>query len=103
MASIAVSAGSTSALSGSALRIVTRDITLSSSYTTGGEAVSAAQVGLGGITAAVATIKAPAGSTTEVYYDTSTGKLKCYTATAEVANAVNLSALVCEVVFFGKD
>lgn len=88
---------------GNALRVSVKDITFSSSYASGGEAISAAQISLGRIFCAIATIKANAGSVVDVYYNGSTGKLQAFTASGEVAAATNLSGLTCEVVFFGAD
>lgn len=78
-----------------------RPVTFSSSYTTGGEAVSAGSVGLGAIYGAIATVTTPAASVVEVFFNRTTGKLVALTAAGEVANATNLSSLVCEVFFIG--
>lgn len=104
MATVAPSTAVTNQIVGPALRISVRDVTLSSSYTTGGEAITAAQFGIGAIFFCVCTVKTPAAtSCTEVLYDASTGKIKCNGPTGEVANTTNLSALVVEVVAFGRD
>lgn len=81
-----------------------------SSYPTGGTAVTPQQLGLP-VTVlftqseAIATTGANNGASS-FYYNTSTGKLQCFTTGAtgafnEVANAVNLSGLTIQILAFG--
>jgi hypothetical protein len=102
MATIAGSATAPSFLPAAALSLKTLDVTLSASYPTGGETVALTALGMTQVYFAHGTIKTPAGSVTGVWYDPSTNKLKAFTAAGEVANATNLSALVAEVVFYGR-
>jgi hypothetical protein len=84
-------------------RVTVTDVTFDSSYPTGGESVTAADLGLTSVTFAITSIKtAGTGSVTEAFYVTSTGLLKAYTAAAEVANATDLSAVTAQIVAFGK-
>ena len=75
-------------------RVTVSTIALDSVYPTGGEAISAADLGLTVVDWAVATVKSAATSTvnvTAVHYETSTNKLLCYDETpAQVANAADL-------------
>lgn len=101
MATVASQAGA-GTLSPSAAKFTTKLVTFSNSYTTGGEAVTAADAGLTTIFAAVATsTTATAGAVADVWYDRANSKLKALTTTAEVANATNLSGVVVEVLFIG--
>lgn len=88
--------------SASAMRFTSRTVTFSSSYTTGGEAITAGQCGLASLFAAVPMITTPAaGAAVEVSYNRATGKLQAFTSTAEVGAGTNLSALVCDVLCLG--
>lgn len=89
-------------VSSSAVKFTVRLATFSASYTTGGEAITAASCGLATLFAVLPMITTPAaGAVTEVSYNRATGKLQAFTATAEVANATNLSALTCDLVCIG--
>lgn len=102
MATVGSPSGRPTTFAGAGLRGTRRPITFSASYTTGGEAVTAAQVGLNSILFAVATPStASAGAVANVVWDQANGKLKALTTTAEVANTTNLSGVTCEVLFFG--
>lgn len=85
------------------VRTAALDVTFSSSYPTGGEALTAAQFGLQNVYFAIATVKtAGTGSVTAAYYDIANAKLKAFVAAAEVTNATNISAVTVQVVAFGK-
>lgn len=74
------------------------------SYVTGGYAVSAAQLGLGAVNFAIATaggVQAAASTAVQWVYNLTTGKLQAFTATGEVANAVNLTNQTVLVLAFG--
>lgn len=75
-------------------------ITFDDSYPTGGEAFTAADLGLTFLDHLVITDK---GGAAVVAWISSTGKLKAYVRTTgvEVANAVDLSALVISVLAIG--
>ncbi|QEC49229.1 hypothetical protein FSW04_17680 [Baekduia soli] len=83
-------------------RFVVAEVVFSSSYTTGGEPLTLAQLGLESAPAfVISSIKvAGAGAATEVYFDVPSLKLLAYTATAEVANATNLSGVTVQLVAF---
>lgn len=100
MATIATTGAGT--LSPSAAKFTVKLVTFSSSYATGGEAVTAADAGLQAIFAAVATsTTATAGAVAEVWYDRANSKLKAFTTTAEVGAGTNLSGVAVEVLFIG--
>jgi len=83
-------------------KLTVRDVVFDSGYPTGGEPLTAADLGLSQVIAACATVKvAGTGSVTAVYYDIPTAKLLAYTAAAE-AGAVDLSAVTAQVLAFGK-
>lgn len=85
------------------LRITTREVTFDSSYPTGGEPLTAANLGLTYVSTAIATLKTAAtGSVTQVWYDIANAKLKAYTAAAEVADTTNIASVVAQVVAIGK-
>lgn len=74
-----------------------------SSYATGGEILTASDLGLTTVLFASATIKvAGTGSVTSVFYDVANGKLLAYAAAAQIANAVDLSAVTAQVVAYGS-
>jgi uncharacterized membrane protein YfbV (UPF0208 family) len=80
-----------------------RKFTFSNSYLAGGEAITPAQFGLSRIFYAVAVAStATAGAVANIRYDPATGKLAALTTTAEVANAVDLSGVSCDVMVWGK-
>lgn len=83
------------------------DITFASgTYATGGDAVTAATLGLDRVHAAIATVKLSATTTVNVanvYYNKDTAKLLVYDETpAEVANAADLAGLVVQIIAWGK-
>lgn len=87
------------------LKVTVTDVTFDSAYPSGGEAVTAADLGLHNVYFGVANIKttAAAGNTVDVYVDPQTDGsvlLKANAAAAEVG-AVDLSTLVVQVVAFG--
>lgn len=79
------------------------DCTFDSSYTTNGLAVTAANLGLNKIHEVVlCSVKTPSpGAAANIFFDDVNSKLKAFTTTAEVANAVDLSALVVRVIARG--
>lgn len=85
---------------GSRKRTVT-DVTFDNSYPTGGEPVTAAQLGaLQRVDSAICQIKAVGGTVnvTSVFYDEANDKLVAYDETpAEVADQADLSTLVVRV------
>lgn len=85
------------------VRMTIRDITFDDSYPTGGESVSASDLGLQNVLAAIPVVRtAGTGSVTAVQYDVENGKLLAYTAAAQVANTTDLSAVTVRVIAFGK-
>lgn len=89
------------AISPAAAKITSRLVTFSASYTTGGEAITAAQCGLVSLFAVLPTITAVAGSVSEVAYNRATGKLQAFTTAGEVANTTNLGSLTCDLLCLG--
>ncbi len=85
---------------------VTDFVWASGTYATGGEAITAATLGLNRVHAAIATVKLAATTTVNVanvYYNISTGKLLAYDETpAEVANAADLVGLQVQVIAWGR-
>jgi hypothetical protein len=85
------------------LRCTVRDVVLDDSYPTGGESLTAADLGMSVVSFAIATVKvAGTGSVTAVHYDVATSKLLAYTAAAQVGNTVDVSAVTVQVIAFGK-
>lgn len=85
------------------LRSSGMDYVFSTSYATGGEAITPAQFGLQTIAFADASVKvAGTGSVTAVHYNVPTGKLLAYTAAAQVANTTDLSGVTIRIVAYGK-
>jgi hypothetical protein len=85
-------------------RVKVRDITFDSSYPTGGESVTASDVGLKKVLYAIPTVQAVGGTqnVANVYYDPTNAVLKVFDETpAEAGNGQDLSTLVVRVVFFG--
>ena len=82
-------------------KVTITDVALDSSYPTGGESVSASDLGLVKVESADATLKSAATTTVNianVYYDESTSKLLVYDETpAQVANAADLAGAVVRV------
>lgn len=86
-------------------RVVIKDITLDTSYPTGGYSLTAADLGLTRVLFAVATVKAVSGTTdiTQVQYDLTNSKLQVFDQTpAEIANATSLASDVVRVIAWGK-
>jgi hypothetical protein len=84
-------------------RYTVTDVLFDSSYPTGGEPLTASDLGLTTVAWAVSSIKtAGTGSVTDVFYDITNSKLKAYAAAAEIANTTDLSAVSAQVVAFGK-
>jgi hypothetical protein len=76
---------------------------MDSSYATGGEALPVSAFGLSTIDFAIAKVGvAGTGAVTAAAYNPSTALLKCYTASAEVANTTDLSAVTIRILAFGK-
>lgn len=88
-------------LSPSAAKLTFVSWAFSASYTTGGEAITAAQCGLSTLFAVVPTITGVAGSATEVTYNRSTAKLQAFGTAGEIAAATNLAALTCDLLCIG--
>ena len=84
-------------------RYTVTDVVFDSSYPTGGEPLTAADLGLTSVSFAISSVKtAGTGSVTDVFYDIANAKLKAYAAAAEIANATDISAVAAQVVAFGK-
>lgn len=87
-------------------KVTVTDVALDSSYPTGGEAVTAANLGLTRVDFAIATVKSAATTTVNVanvHYDKDTGKLLIYDESpAEVANAADINGLVVQVIAWGR-
>lgn len=81
------------------------DVTFDNSYPTGGEAVTAANLGLNNVYRADAFVKSATGGGVNVanaFYNESTQKILVYDETpAEAANTADLSNLVVRVVAYG--
>jgi hypothetical protein len=80
-------------------------VTMDSSYATGGESLTAKELGLRYVNFAIPTVSAVGGTVNvaQAYYDKSTEKLKLFDETpAEVANAADVSGIKIQVVAFGK-
>lgn len=81
------------------------DVVFSSSYATGGEALTLATLGWAAadVAFALAVVKvAGANGPVHVFYDIGTEKLLAYSATAQVANATDLSAVTARVHVFAR-
>lgn len=87
-----------------ALRMTITDVALDSSYPSGGEPLTAANLGLAEVFVAIPTLKTAATSTvnqTQAYYDVANSKLVVYDETpAEVTG--DLDGIVYRVVAFGR-
>jgi hypothetical protein len=85
------------------MRVTVRDIQFDNNYPTGGEPVTPEQLGLQQVFLAIPTVKtAGTGSVTSLHFDSDNMKLVANAAAAEVANAVDLSAVHARVIAFGK-
>jgi len=83
-------------------RCTVTSVVFDSSYPTGGEPLTPAQLGLNTVSHAISQVKvAGTGAVTNVFYDVANKKLKAFTASAEVANATDLSAVTAQVVAYG--
>lgn len=86
-----------------ASRITVTEVAFDSSYPTGGEPLTASDLGLTTVEFAIATVKvAGTGSVTAVFYDIANAKLLAYTAAAQVANTTDISAVTAQVFAVGK-
>lgn len=84
------------------LRVTVTDVVADSSYPTGGEALTAAQLGLSQVAWAIVTVNAPtADAVVAGEYDVTNSKLILYTATAQVSNGTDLTDVGVQVVAFG--
>lgn len=102
MATVAHVAGTPTVMGNKRMRVV--DVTLDSSYPTGGESITATDLRLRKVQFAICNVKAVSGTVNiaNAYYDYANQKLKIYDETpAEVANAADLSSCVIQVVAFG--
>lgn len=89
---------------GSEFKVVAT-LALDSSYPTGGEAVSARQLGLSAVTTAQCDITAVGGSinVANASYDKTNGKVLLYDETpAQVANAANVDGTKVQIIAYGK-
>jgi hypothetical protein len=87
---------------GSGLRITQTQCAASSSYTTGGDPLTPAAVGLTSIVSAQVLPTNSIAGVTQLVYNTATGKIQAYSAAGtEVTAATNLSALQFQVTAFG--
>jgi hypothetical protein len=81
------------------------DVALDTSYPTGGESVTASDLGLNYVESAQAQLKLSATTTVNIantHYNESTNKLLVYDETpAEVANAANLDGAVVRITAWG--
>lgn len=80
------------------------EVTFDSSYPTGGESVTAAQLGLSKVDYALCNIIAVGGTVdvAEAFYDKANSKIKVFDQTpAEVANTADLSTLSVRIVAWG--
>ena len=92
------------------LKLTVTNVVGPSSYTTGGDAVTAAQLGLGTVLFSIVSIVASSGSNNaaaEATY-TSSGTLQVFSATdaagvplAETSSTTNLSGLTFQIIAFG--
>lgn len=87
-------------------KVTVTDVSFDAAYPTGGEAVTAANLGLNRVDFAIATVKSAATSTVNVanvHYNRDTAKLLAYDETpAEIANDADLAGIVVQVVAWGK-
>lgn len=101
---MAISAASVDSNVFGSRRVTVTDVTLDSSYPTGGEAITAAQLGLSTVLFAFCNVKAVSGTVNvaNAYYDSANSKIKVYDETpAEVANAASLASVVIRVMAYG--
>lgn len=83
-------------------RMTVTDVVLDTSYPTGGYAITPAQLGFNVVVHGISGVKvAGAGGIVNAHYLPSTGKLVCYTATAEIASATDVSAETVQITAFG--
>lgn len=87
-----------------ALKERTWDVTLTGSYATGGEAITAAQVGLHQITRVQGVVTEAAGQTTEwtPLWDGANGKVKLFNAAVGVTGATEHAAAAYAAVTAGR-
>lgn len=75
--------------------------TFDNSYVTGGLALTPTQLGLAQVQDATVKVLTPGGAVVSVVYDKTNSKLKANTISAEVANAVDLSAVQVQIHSWG--
>lgn len=86
-----------------AQRFTVTEVTFDSSYPTGGEPLTATDLGLTTVDFAIATLKvAGTGSVTAVFYDVANAKLLAYAAAAQIANTTDISAVSAQVYAVGR-
>ena len=93
------------------LKLTVTNVVGSASYTTGGDALTAAQLGLGTVLFAIVSVTASSGSNNagaEASYNVANSTLQVFAATdaagvplAEAASTTNLSGLTFQVIAFG--
>lgn len=81
-------------------REVQCDVTLDSSYPTGGYTLTPATLGVDGVTDYIIGFATTTGHT--FTYNYATSKLMAWNGTTQIANAVDLSAVVVRVIASGK-
>lgn len=84
-------------------RVTITNVTLDASYPTGGYPLTPAQLGgLGTVRYAISSgVVVVATGPSETYYNIAAGKLQCFSAAGEIANATSLAGAVCQVVAYG--
>lgn len=81
-------------------RTVIADVTFDSSYPTGGEALTASDLGLTGTLTYVNAAPAPTGHVCP--YDRTNSKLMAFNGTTEIANTTDLSTVTTRLMAIGK-
>lgn len=85
-----------------ALRVTVTDVTMDTSYPTGGESITAADLGLKSVFFAIANLQTTATTAAnDAWYDVTNSKLKVNGPTAEVANGASLASVVITVYAWG--
>ena len=86
-------------------RVTFSTVTFDSSYPTGGEPLTAADLGLSTVEYAVCNVNTVGGTqnVANVWYDKANSKIKVYDETpGEASNTSDLSTLLVDVIAFGK-
>lgn len=83
---------------GNSFRAIVAELTFDSSYPTGGENLTPAQLGL----SRVEVFFPEQGSGYTIQYDRTNSKLKAFSAGAEVANGTDLSTVVVRALVLGS-